>query len=410
MKELLNYKQNGLRLFDDPIVVDYTLPKWVNARKGETKTGGNSYFVPTNPSSETTSAEMGDTSNVFITVNNNWSNGIEPPVESGEKVTFDEMAALGLKELNKFINENKNGLLQCLGVSGRYEREGEVLSTPFLAEYRPNDPKATGIRAFFDKVKFLFKKEPTPELDAIQFFTAIKATSKESATGYVNRVSKYLQAIHRASAIGQTALVSKLAREMVGNKYESFLASEGYYYVVEEEDVVKFARKSERGISIDYIKNFVRPIPDTVADAIIKANNLEVFDNYVIMHYDPEGKSYMYTPKEEIKKRDPIVFGVIAGSKKLYYITDWIDDYCDLTLAKFVDTLKISKDNLIKDEIAKEEVKKERAEEKKKAEEEAKQKAKEGAKKEKVKATKNEKKETVKKVETKKKKTTKKNK
>ena len=70
----------------------------------------------------------------------------------------------------------------------------------------------------------------------------------------------------------------------------------------------------------------------------------------------------MDTPAEEIKKRDPIVFGVIAGSNKLYYITDWVDEYCDLTLAKFVDTLKITTDDLIQDETEKK-----KAEEKRKA-------------------------------------------
>lgn len=30
------------------------------------------------------------------------------------------------------------------------------------------------------------------------------------------------------------------------------------------------------------------------------------------------------------KRKDPILFGVIAGSNKLYFIGDWIDEYCDL--------------------------------------------------------------------------------
>jgi len=111
---------------------------------------------------------------------------------------------------------------------------------------------------------------------------------------------------------------------------------------------------------LDYMKNFIRPIPDEVVAKIAEADKLEVFDNYVIMHYDPKGKNKQDTAKEEAKKRDPIVFGVIAGSTKLYYITDWIDEYCDLTLEKFVDTLKITKDDLIEDEEKKAEVLKEK--------------------------------------------------
>ena len=75
-------------------------------------------------------------------------------------------------------------------------------------------------------------------------------------------------------------------------------------------------------------------------------NELEVFDNYVILYYDPEGIVYKETAHEEAKRRDPIIFGVIAGSKKLYYVADWIDEYCDLTLDAFVDTLGIEKEDL----------------------------------------------------------------
>ena len=88
----------------------------------------------------------------------------------------------------------------------------------------------------------------------------------------------------------------------------------------------------------------MRPIPDEVIQKIVKANEYEVFDNYVIMHYDPKGEQKQETKKEEAKRKDPIVFGVIAGSRKLYYITDWIDEHCDLTLEKFVDTLGTTKE------------------------------------------------------------------
>lgn len=46
------------------------------------------------------------------------------------------------------------------------------------------------------------------------------------------------------------------------------------------------------------------------------------------------------TQKEKEKAKDPILFGVIQGSRKLYFIGDWIDDYCDLTLEKMMKTIK----------------------------------------------------------------------
>ena len=49
------------------------------------------------------------------------------------------------------------------------------------------------------------------------------------------------------------------------------------------------------------------------------------------------------TNKENIKEKDPILFGVQSYMPdKLYYIIDWIDEHCDLTLDKFIDDIKKS--------------------------------------------------------------------
>jgi hypothetical protein len=139
---------------------------------------------------------------------------------------------------------------------------------------------------------------------------------------------------------------------MIANKYESLLYSEGLYYVVSEQQVVDFTKKTEKGLSLTYLKNFARPLPQDVVDMIAKVNGYGVFDNYVVLHYDPKGESYKPTEKEIAKKKDPILFGVIAGSNKLYYITDWVDEACNLTLQEFVDTLGIEKEDLkIEEEI-----------------------------------------------------------
>lgn len=369
MANILNSNKDGLALFDNGISINYSLTKWKNAKKGVTKTG-NVFITPQtmiNPETGTASriVDIGTVSTINspgITIINSATNeswgmsddGSEEP----QKHDLTEVASMELRELNKFINDHNFTYL--LTKTGRYNNNyvtpGEV---PFV-EWKKDEVKEM---KFIDKVKLLFKKTEKPEMDVISFFANIKATSKESFNGYVNRVEKYLTAIHNAKIIGQDALAEKLSREMLANKYESFLAAEGYYYVVTEQQVVDFVKKSERGISLDYMKNFIRPIPDNVVAKIAEADKLEVFDNYVIMHYDPKGKARQDTAKEEAKKRDPIVFGVIAGSTKLYYITDWIDEYCDLTLEKFVDTLKIEKDDLVIDEIEKGKIEAKREEE-----------------------------------------------
>ncbi len=79
----------------------------------------------------------------------------------------------------------------------------------------------------------------------------------------------------------------------------------------------------------------------------VLADNLQVFDNYVILYYDPTGKSFSLTEyekaEEERIKKDPILFGVIKDSDKLYYIDSWIDDLCDLTWDQVVEKLSEDK-------------------------------------------------------------------
>lgn len=88
-------------------------------------------------------------------------------------------------------------------------------------------------------------------------------------------------------------------------------------------------------------------ILNSVAEKKVWADNLQVFDNYVILYYDPTGKSFSLTEyekaEEERIKKDPILFGVIKDSDKLYYIDSWIDDLCDLTWDQVVEKLSEDK-------------------------------------------------------------------
>ena len=72
------------------------------------------------------------------------------------------------------------------------------------------------------------------------------------------------------------------------------------------------------------------------------------------MHFDPLNNSTDLTEKEreEIKSKDPILFGIIQNSRKLYFIGDWIDEFCNLTLDKMMEIisdkeLKLSNKSII---------------------------------------------------------------
>lgn len=363
MSEILSNDRQRLRLFDDAeVVIDSKLPKWVNAKKfgQENFTGEKTELRVRESYNNATISDAGTSTSSFYITQANPVEEIKTKIYGVDKdsdVFFDNLATASLKELSAIINE---GNIPGIKVPGRF-------GTPVLLtnDWGSKDEKAS----FWKKIKRFFKKEDRVQFDAVSFFANVKLASKESAETYRDRVEKYLKALHNAKAINQTALLEKLTKEMIVNKYENLLYATGNYYAVTQKQIVDFAKKTEKGVSLCYIKNYARPIPEDVIEKIGAMNDLEIFDNYVILYYDPEGETYRETEKEKEKRRDPIIFGVIAGSDKLYYVTDWIDEYCDLTLEKFVDTLGITKDDLLIDEEDKKKAKKEIKEEEKKPEE-----------------------------------------
>ena len=370
--------QTVLKLFDDGIHIDEKLPKWIHAdkylkekkeqeKKKKSEKGEEEEAKVYRVLDAGTSTTPDSTSNYFSYQNIPQTfivyNSADPYELRGD-VKFDEIASASLLELTALIKSKE--LNNILSGYGGMHYSGTNNATIVVNETKEKIEKSTNfIQKALLKLKLarLKKNEKEYEFDVIEFFKSVKLTSKESRETYRDRVSNYLKAIHNAHAIGQVALLEKLVKELIANKFESELYATGNYYVITEEQVLDFAKKTTgKGVELTYIKNFTRPIPEDVVAKLVKANELEVFDNYVIMHYDPKGEAKKPTEKEIAKKKDPILFGVISGSRKLYYIADWIDEYCNLTLEKFVETLDIKKEDLLldgpkKDEPAPEEPK-----------------------------------------------------
>ena len=210
-----------------------------------------------------------------------------------------------------------------------------------------------------DKMRHNIEKRSIQKFDVVKFFADVKLSSNEEANKYRNRLNEYVACIGYTEKTGQAALKEKLFENLIINKYESILYAKGMYRVLTEEMLVKFAKNCPKALSLDYIANYVRTIPLDIIKKKIEVDMLEVFDNYVILHYDPQGNAVEMTPaekkKEVDKAKDPILFGVIAGSNKLYYIADWIDTTIadDLTWETMVENLgqDVLEKDFLKDKI-----------------------------------------------------------
>ncbi|OPZ34091.1 MAG: hypothetical protein BWY99_02663 [Synergistetes bacterium ADurb.BinA166] len=138
--------------------------------------------------------------------------------------------------------------------------------------------------------------------------------------------------IENAKRAGQHALVEELARGLEHHRAEAQLVALGLTKYVREEDVISFYKECPKGLRLSWVGNFGRAIPETVVHSKIRADDVGAFDNYVVLHYDPGAKSFLETEKEKEARKDPILFGLMRGKRVLYFVGDWVDELCDLTL------------------------------------------------------------------------------
>lgn len=308
---ILDRSESYLRIFTENFQIDRNLPKWskiTEENKDSLETGESPVKL-----SEPTA----------------------PTQKKRQQISILDFINLDKKNFNIYVGKSIADKIR-----DSYSKFNDLILLDDELNQRSKKEKPSLIkkllRVFINKQP----SEPVYELDIIKFFEQVKLTSKESARDYVERIKPYMIALKRANDMGQVALADQLTAQIFNNKYESILKAEGFYYKITEAQLVSFVKKTEKGVRLDYIKNFTRNIPDEVFDKKVKADSLLVFDNYCVLYYDPDLKSYKMTKEEEererLKKADPILFGMINGSRNLYYISDWVDDYCDLTLEEFI--------------------------------------------------------------------------
>jgi hypothetical protein len=184
------------------------------------------------------------------------------------------------------------------------------------------------------------EKAPVRKISITEFFTGV-SKSYEELTPIAEIAQYYEKALVQAQTMGQTALLEKLKDLIDSIKGEAVLIAMGLKKYVTERQIVDFYELvgEDKHLKLTWIKNFNRIIPEEVYEAKKDADERKIFDNYVILHYDPENNGEKMTKKEIEDKKDPILFGLIKNSKKLYYVADWKDDYCDLTLEEMFKTL-----------------------------------------------------------------------
>lgn len=233
------------------------------------------------------------------------------------------------------------------------------------------------------------KKEPdTKEMSVSEYFDYVKGMKQQTRSEEVRQMADVcMNLLKKFELLGQTEAAKKAKNAFDVMSKDLVLYEKGITTYVHIDDVTKYLKQiADHSVKLIELENYPREIPDDVVDKWLAVKDLFdaayiVFTDYTEHTEDKntvaaaQGKTS--TTKEINKKRkekDPILFGVLkvdSGTKtlrnntyeKLYFIADWVDEYCDLTFDKLVEKMAKELNKEVSHEIkpitTKEEFKKE---------------------------------------------------
>lgn len=175
---------------------------------------------------------------------------------------------------------------------------------------------------------------------ADKMFEEVKTSMMSPTNEEILRAKKVVDTVENQLKVsGQYEIAKKVEGSRSVLEAELALVRSGQLKYITEEQIVKFMLLSERGMRLEYLRYYANILPSEVAKRKILFDGLLVFDNYCVLYYDGDAPKFsliqeVIDDQERLKRRDPILFGMIKGSRKLYYVTDWVTADDDLTLDK----------------------------------------------------------------------------
>ena len=147
--------------------------------------------------------------------------------------------------------------------------------------------------------------------------------------------------LEKYKKLGQKAMLRKLMFIVDCIPKERELVKKGIDVFIYRDDIEEYINSVEnKVVKIIELKNYPREIPDELVPTIDETR--DIFDEYFVLFTDFTGKIERKVEADR-RAKDPILFGAFMDSRnnnlndRLYYLGDWEDEYCDLTLEKLVE-------------------------------------------------------------------------
>lgn len=182
-----------------------------------------------------------------------------------------------------------------------------------------------------------------------EYFENLKNSKQTLTPGKIkDSYGVILKLADKYDRIGQTRSLKRLKflAEVLGEEEKLIdLGVTTFIYRDTIEDYVDFV--ADNVIKVIELRNYLREIPDEIVEVIEKTK--DIFDEFYVVFTDYTGREERRVAQEK-KDKDPILFGCFRNSEfvadRFYFLGDWTEEHCDLTLDKLVSEYK-EKKNLI---------------------------------------------------------------
>ncbi len=194
-------------------------------------------------------------------------------------------------------------------------------------------------------------------LSPSEYFSIVKERKVQCTDELLTEVyNNCLDLLNKYNITGQKEAMRKLIFHLENIEREREVLKLGVDTFVYKEDIVQFIRSvQDRVVKVIELERYEREIPDDIVSVVEKTK--DIFTNMYVVYTDYTGEE---EKKVEMHRRvkDPILFGSFQNKEdmaiveRFYFLGDWEDEYCDLTLDRMVAIVKENTNKNIRMEIS----------------------------------------------------------
>ncbi len=186
------------------------------------------------------------------------------------------------------------------------------------------------------------------ELNPSEYFEIVKSRKQTVTDEDLSKIyDNCLELLNKYKITGQTAGMRKLLFHLESIETEREIVRMGITTFIYRDDIEEYIDDIAKDtVKIIELERYEREIPDEIVSIIEQVK--DKFDQLYILFTDYTGKVERQVEKER-RQKDPILFGTFENEitktviDRFYFLGDWEDEYCDLTLDKMVNEVEISK-------------------------------------------------------------------